>query len=286
MNGVQFFSATFSRRNFMKGLSFFFTFLSLCLACEVKAQSNFFNELIVSDEIQQEQVRESGTLEAGKLLDTKPTVLKVQNQRKKVKKVEADKPAPVIRDPAPMGLKWMATVAEIEYLHVRLIPIEIKDMPNSYQAENLPNPVSDFREVDLSFGEADALWRIASYGKFIDDDASASKGLKEYRKYYQLLEKKYGNAQQFYTPAAVNVDEVTAEGELQTVQTRPMTIGENGFLQKLMSGEASLYATFENGKIGVTLALYADGNAKTYIVVDYKDLTTGKQELEDLYNAL
>ena len=42
----------------------------------------------------------------------------------------------------------------------------------------------------------------------------------------------------------------------------------------------------ENGKTGVTLALYVDGDEQTYIVVDYKDLQAGKQKLEDIYDAL
>ena len=255
----------------------------------VCAQNSFFGDLIVSEEMEQEKQSESGQFEARKILESKPTVLSIQNKKKKIEKVEAKKPAPVIRAPAPLGLKWLASVDEIKYLHVYLKPIEIKDMPNSYAASNLPNPVADFREVNLSFGDADALWRIAAYGKLIDDDTSASKGLKEFEKYYKLLSKKYGNAQEFYTPAAVDVDEtVTADDGTQTTQTttRNMQIGEPGFLQKLASGEATLYATFENGKVGVTLALYADGNSQTYIVVDYKDLSAGKKELEDLYDAL
>ena len=256
---------------------------------EVWAQNSFFGDLIVSEQMEKEKQGESGQFEARKILESKPTVLSVQNKKKKIEKVEVKKTAPIIRAPAPLGLKWLATVDEIKYLHVYLKPIEIKDMPNSYEASNLPNPVADFRLVNLSFGDNDALWRIAAYGKFIDDDTSASKGLKEFEKYYKLLSKKYGNSQEFYTPAVVNVDEtLIADDGTQTTQTttREMQIGEPGFLQKLASGEATLYATFENGKVGVTLALYADGNSQTYIVVDYKDLSAGKKELEDLYDAL
>ena len=289
MNSVQFFSLTFSRGKFMKKVFATSCICFVMLSGGVYAQGTFFDDLIVSEELKQEKQSESGRFEAGKILDNKPMVLTIENQKKKVEKKEAPKPAPVIRDPAPLGLKWLATVDEIKYLKVFLTPIEIKDMPNSYEATNLPNPVTDFREVNLSFGENDALWRIAAYGKFLDDDSSASQGLKEFEKYYKLLDKKYGNAQEFYTPAMVNVDEtVTNADGTQSPQTttREMQIGEPGFLQKLASGEATLYATFENGNTGVTLALYADGDNQTYIVVDYKDLRAGKKELEELYNAL
>lgn len=253
----------------------------LTAATSVSAADNFFDDLIVSEEMKQKQVSESSKFEAGKLLDSKPKILRVDRKKMRLEKVEPEKAAPIIREPAPLGLKWLATVDEIKYLNVRLTPVELKDMPNSYLAENLPTPVSAFREIILSFGENDALWRIAAYGKFIEDDSAASKALKEYRKYYQILEKKYGNAHQFYTPAVLNVD--TDDG---TTSSREMDIGEDGFLQKLMSGETTLYATFENGKVGVTLALSADGNGQTFIIVDYKNLSAGKQEIEELYNAL
>ena len=100
-----------------------------------------------------------------------------------------------------------------------------------------------------------------------------------------MLAKKYGNAQQFYTPAAVDVDETDTDGNVISRKVE-MPLGAEGFLQKLVSGEATLYATFENGKTGVTLALYVDGDEQTYIVVDYKDLQAGKQKLEDIYDAL
>lgn len=269
---------------------FGFVFLiNLLFLSQAHAQEDFFGDLIVPEEIKQEQESISGQFDAGKILDSKPKALKVERKKLRVERVETEKAAPIVREPAPLGLKWLATVEEIEYLHVRLQSIERKDLPNSYIATNLPNPVSAFREVIISFGEDDALWRIEAYGKFIDDDSTAAKGLKEYEKYYRLLAKKYGNAHEFYVPAVVNVDEniTAADGttKVNLVQ-KEMPRGSDGFLQKLASGEATLYSTFENATVGVTLALLADGNNQTYIVVDYKNLTAGRKEMEDLYNAL
>ena len=273
----------------MKKILGFIMAANLAFLSRAQAAEDFFGDLIVSDEMKQEQVGESGQFEAGKILDSNPKALRVERKKLRVERVETEKAAPVIREPAPLGLKWLATVDEIEYLHVRLEPVERKDMPNSYIATNLPNPVSAFREVLVSFGEDDALWRIEAYGKFIDDDSTAAKGLKEYRKYYQLLEKKYGNAHEFYTPAVVNVDETVtnADGTQSVVSTQQeMPKGADGFLQKLITGEATLYATFENGSVGVTLALLANGDDQTYIVVDYKNLSAGRKEMEELYDAL
>ena len=41
--------------------------------------------------------------------------------------------------------------------------------------------------VLVGFGENDNLWRIAGYGLPIEDDQNASKGLKEYQKFYDIF---------------------------------------------------------------------------------------------------
>lgn len=273
----------------MKKFLGFIMLLTWTIPVQVQATEDFFGDLIVSKEMKLEKIGESGQFEAGKILDSKPKTLKVERKKIREERVEAEKAAPIIREPAPMGLKWLATVDEIKYLHVRLDPVERKDLPNSYLATNLPNPVSAFREILLSFGESEALWRIEAYGNFIEDDDTAAKGLEEYSKYYQLLEKKYGNAHEFYTPAAVNVDEIVVnEDGTQSINTttRKIPRGGSGFLQTLANGEATLYATFENGMVGVTLTLLADGDNQTYIVIDYKNLSVVRKEKEELYNAL
>lgn len=261
----------------------------LSFAHSVYAADDFFDGLIVSEEMKKEELGQSGTEQARKLLESKPTVLKVQNKKVRFKEAAPEEAAPIIRAPAPFGLKWLATVDEIKYLSVRLRPIEIKDNPHSYVLTNLPNPVSAFREVTASFGDNDSLWRITAYGKMINDTDTASKGVAEYNKYYRLLNQKYGNGQQFFTPAVINVDEVlTAEDGTQSTvsHSNEIEIGGKGFLSKLVSGESSLYSTFDNGKVGVTLALIADGNNQTYIVIDYKNLSATKKENDELYEAL
>lgn len=268
----------------MKKISFLLPVFGLFISGAASADDGFFGDLVVSGQIKQEAVSESGQMEAGKILESRPTVLKIKTKSKKIEKVKDVKPQ-MIYAPAPFGLSWLAPIKEIEALKVYLTPIELKDNPETYKAVNLPKTVTDFREVDISFGDNNQLWRIIAYGKPMSDDASATAGLKLYKQYYEMLAKKYGNAQQFYTPATVNVDETDAEGNTVTHAVE-MPLGAEGFLQKLVNGEADLYATFENGKIGVTLALYADGNYQTYIVVDYKDLHTGEQKLEDIYDAL
>lgn len=252
-------------------------------------EEDFFGDLMVSEEMKQAEKREEGQMSAGQILDRRPTKFKLDVNKGRVKEAPKEESEVIVRDPAPFGLKWLATVNEIRYLHVYLKPVEVKDVPQTYSATNLPKPVAAFREVLISFGENDALWRIAAYGKLMKDDTKASLGVEEYRKYYEMLARKYGNPQQFYTPAVVNVEEKIDSGDGTSsiaVRQEKMEIGAEGFLQKLISGESVLYATFENSKIGVTLALLADGEGQTYIVVDYKNLIATKQESEDIYDAL
>ncbi len=265
------------------------TLFVLALATSSSAQESFFGDLIVSEEVQQEKDMQTGQSAASKILDSAPKKIELDKYEAHKSNLQRHEKESAVWEPAPFGLRWLAPIREIKALRVRLKPVEVKDSPNTYAAYNLPKPVNAFRDVLVSFGYNDSLWRIAAYGRFIKDDSSASKGIAEYKKYYQILSEKYGNAQEFYTPAIENVEEVVPHDDgtsTTSLKQKAIEIGEEGFLQKLMSGEATLYATFENERIGVTLALLADGDGQTYIIVDYKNLTATKREDEDLYEAL
>lgn len=266
----------------------------LVLSFNAVAQDDFFDDIMQTEEMKQEakedKTAEQGQLDASKLLESKPKMLKVEKQRKKIRIEESsEKFAPVVYDHAPMGLLWLAPVSEIEYLKVQLTQVEVKDYPYTYKAVNLPKPLPDVREVMLSFGDTNTLWRIISYGNFIQDDTKATKGLAQYNKYYEMLAKKYGNAKEFYTPAMFNVEESAPnpDGTTSTVIRQvEMEVGDEGFLEKLASGEAVLYSTFNNETVAVTLALFADGNNQSYIVMDYKNLVLQKKTNDDIYDAL
>ena len=269
--------------------------LTIIIAFNANAQEGFFDDIMQTEEMKQdakeENTVEKGQMDAVKLLASKPKTLKIEKKNKIVVVEEADakKIIPVVYEHAPMGLLWLAPVSEIEYIKVKLTPVELKDYPNTYKATNLPKPLPDLREVMISFGTSNSLWRIVSYGDFIQDDTKASKGLDLYNKYYAMLEKKYGNAQEFYTPAMSNVEESVPnpDGTTSTaIRQLEMGIGDEGFLEKLASGEAVLYSTFNNEMVSVTLALFADGNNQSYIVIDYKNLVLQKKTNDDIYDAL
>ena len=267
-----------------------FAFISVA-----KANDNFFNDLMLTDdmkeEIKEEKSAEKSTLDAAKLLESRPKMLKIKKQKKKIKVEEeiVKETAPIIYEPAPLGLLWLAPVSEIEYIKVKLTPVELKDNPNSYKATNLPKQLAFIRETILGFGNNDSLWRIAAYGNYIEDDSKASKGLAEYQKYYDMLEKKYGNAEEFFTPGVINIEEKIPNDDGTTsiaISQEEVQIGEEGFLETLVSGESVLYATFRDKKTSVTLALLATGENKTYIAIDYKNLTVEQKTNEAIYDAL
>ena len=72
----------------------------------------------------------------------------------------------------------------------------------------------------------------------------------------------------------------------RSIKQKVLEMGEPGFKEKLMSGQSTLYSTFENDTIGVTLALLADGNGQTYIIIDYKNLKIDEVEKQEIYEAL
>ncbi|MBO7605786.1 MAG: hypothetical protein J6S61_04920, partial [Elusimicrobiaceae bacterium] len=146
-----------------------------------KAEEDFFDNLIVDDEMKQEVKtnieKENAQIKAGEILDQKPLQLKIDaNNQFKIKKTTVEEIVPIERELAPFGLKWLATKDEILELQVKLEPYTVKDAPQSYMATNLPKPVKAMREVLISFGDENALWRISGYGKFLDDDDKATKG--------------------------------------------------------------------------------------------------------------
>lgn len=279
----------------MKNLFYGILISSIAICSVAKAEDDFFNDLMVNEdmkeEIKEEQTVEKGQLDAAKLLESRPKMLQIQKQKKKIKVKETTvkEAAPIIYEQAPFGLLWMAPIKEIEYMKVALEPIEIKDNPNSYKATNLPKQLDDFREVIISFGKADALWLIRAYGKYIEDDSAASKGVAMYRKYYEMLDRKYGNADEIYTPVTVNLEEKISNDDGTTstiIRQEEIDIGDEGFLKALVSGESVLYTTFKNEKVEVTLALLATGEGKTYIVIDYKNLSFEQKANEAIFDAL
>ena len=170
--------------------------------------------------------------------------------------------------PAPFGLYWGATVLDIQNSDVNLTRIENKDYPDSYSATDLPKTISEFQKVELSFGLENALWRIVAYSTSEKDTPSAEFGLRLYHRFYQMLERKYGNTKEYFTPRPSNNEQTYTDAHLKSPDT---SIGNPNFLSDLQTGGAELYATFENDEVIATLTLHANNIGESYIIIEYKN---------------
>lgn len=272
----------------------------------------FYEDVLISSDVKLEENAETAKNNASSLLDKKAPVIKIEGQaalpfRSQRPKGETqnrsesmpfsfgqNKPAIVENTTTkygegPFGLSWGGTYNQIKAMGVELEKVEIKDYVNSFAASQLPKPLPDFDKVIISFGEDNLMWRVLAYGKKLDDDADAAKVLKLYRKYYKLLNQKYGNAKEFFTPKITVIEKTVKDqfgrDQIETTKVKEPLGGKN-FLAELQSGEAVLYATFEDLKVGAALAVNVDGDGKSYLILDFTNLQIYKEREEQTLNAL
>ncbi len=183
---------------------------------------------------------------------------------------------------APFGLFWGANQSTTKSQGIVLQKADLKDYVDSFLATSLPKPLAFFDRVYVVFGKDDELYRILSYSQLMEDDSSAKKTLDQYNKYSQLLEKKYGNKQTFFTPAIIEKTILNAQQKEEIIKEEA-PLGNPDFLNQLASGSAVLYSTYNNKDIAAALSIGVDGEKKSYIVIDYKNLKIlQKQEAETL----
>ncbi len=186
---------------------------------------------------------------------------------------------------APFGLFWGANQSTTLSQGIVLQKAELKDYVNSFLASSLPKPLAFFERIYVVFGKDDELYRILSYSQFMNDDSSAQKTLDEYNKYSQLLEKKYGNKQTFFTPAIIEKTIINAQNKEEIIKEEA-PLGNPDFLNQLASGAAVLYSTYNNKDIAAALSIGVDGEKKSYIVIDYKNLKILKKQEAETLDAL
>ncbi len=258
----------------------------------------FYEDVLISDDLKMRESSDSAKEKASRLLDQKPKIIKIEGAPLEFRAPRQQQPTTVVSKPvdtttkygeAPFGLSWGATYNQTKALGVDLTKVERKDSVNNFIVTKLPKPISDFRRIIVSFGENNSLWRLSAYGKLISDDPAASKALHLYKKYYDLLQRKYGNAQEFFTPKIVTVektvkDEYGRDKVEKEKVTRP--ISNPDFLAELQSGEAVLYATFEDKDVGAALAVNVDGDGKSYIIIDYTNLQIFREREKEVLDAL
>jgi len=266
-------------------------FPAVCALAEEAPENAFFEDVLLSEDIKEEEESTNAKDSASRLLDSKPKIIRIEGQNMQFRKYQP----PVIIDTttkygeAPFGLSWGATYNQTKALGVEMKKIERKDSVNSFTVTKLPKPLSDFDKVIVSFGEDNLLWRIVAYGKPQEDDNAASKAMHLYRRYYKLLNQKYGNGKEFFTPKISTIeksikDEYGKE-KIEIIKQEHPKEGET-FLQELQNKEAVLYATFEDNNVGAALTVAVNGQGQSYIIIDYTNLKIYREREEKALNAL
>ena len=279
--------------------------LTLSLGTRVYAaaesKNEFLDSMLLSEEHAQESQEQKAIQDAKNLLKQKQKRIDIQDNRKLrniIKKQQKDTTKNLSKQDikqirqlssAPFGLLWGETYEQTLSSGVTLTRTEEKDYVNSFIATQLPKPIKDIRYVVVTFGEENKLWRIISYGNFIKDKPDASLILKEYRRYYDLLNKKYGHAEQTFIPKITQVKKIIELDRGKTkeeIENREEPIGNPDFLAQLQSGEADLYASFYNQEVGAVLSINVDGNGNSYLILEYKNLKLFQERQDETLDAL
>ncbi len=256
--------------------------VTLLFATPASARDDY-SSLIISEEIKQDDIR-NNAIDAAKHLSGRNL------EKMKIKSSDADsyKERKSFEDEqtsqAPFGLLWGASQEHIKNMGVILQKYNLYDYPNSYKTKYLPKPIEGFDEIVISFGKNNTLWKILAYGAFINDSPEASEILREYKKYYQLLEKKYGNAEEFYI--GLKTKETTIVDNKEVEKTIEEPIGNANFLEQLRSGEAELYATFYNNEVGVALSVNVNSQGQAYLIIDYKNIVLFEDSQKEIMESL
>ena len=194
---------------------------------------------------------------------------------------------------APFGLFWDISPQETQDLEFEMTPAKRADYEEVYLVKN-KSQQETFEHIMAIYGTQQHLWCIYAQSRPITDKSNAEEILKVYKKYYNALDKKYGNAQEFFKPYKYTEEIVEETDDPKNPKItrieRENPLGGPTFLEELRDDKASLYAVFDNGKIGVTLSVFADKKGRSYISLDFKNLSLMHQEkeadLSDLINDL
>ena len=264
-------------------------------------KSDFFNGYM--DDVETEQNAKN---KARDLLSQKPKILMLRESQQKLldqgkkerekleerinkKKAEEERFREKVEyihsnfEPAPFGLFWDISPQETRDLDFEMTPSERADYQEVYLVKN-KSQQETFEHIMAIYGTQQHLWCIYAQSKPIDDKPNAEEILKVYKKYYAALDKKYGNAQEFFKPYKYTEEIVEKTDDPKnpkiTKITKENPLGGPTFVEELRDDKTSLYAVFDNGKIGVTLSVFADKS------LDFKNLNLMKHEKDANLNEL
>lgn len=198
---------------------------------------------------------------------------------------------------APFGLRWDSSKEETEGMGFTAKPAELENYQGVYVVQNPQQPQKLFEQVVAIYGAQDHLQAIYAQSHAMSDTPQAEKVLKIYHQYYEALEKKYGNAQEHFVPnkepkADKEADNASAdEKEAKNMPYKMPKAADNGigndnFLNELKEDKASLFATFSDDKIKVTLSVLVNEDGQSYITLDYENTLVVQKEQNAAFDAL
>jgi len=239
-----------------------------CVAQQNEVE-DFFSELV--EEKQKPEGVEDKGLTARKVFEINPKTdnlpsIKAPKIETKAER-EVFKKANIEKEVAPFGLYWGASMRDTEEAGVDLRPFTKKSEVNAYTATSLPKPIKDFSVV-VDFGDTDELWKITAYSTPQKDDGKASKVVELYKKFYNLLEKKYGVAKE-------NVSDAPN-----------IMMGDDGYLEALKNKEAKASASFNSGSVIANIEIKALQDDHTFMILEYISKKITRAREEDILDAL
>lgn len=226
--------------------------------------------------ILQLQEREKQILEQGKIEREK---IEEKINKEKFEQKRAEEKRQHVKntyEKAPLGLYWGISQEETKDIDFTLQPAERKNYAEVYLVESEKNLHPEFQHILAIYGKRDSLWCIYAQGTPKEDTPNASEVMNLYKKYYEALEKKYGNAQEYFTPYKYTEEKVEETEDPKKpkiiVIEKENPLGGPTFLQELREEKASLYATFENNEVGVVMSVNVNENNQSFLTLDFKNL--------------
>ena len=166
--------------------------------------------------------------------------------------------------PAPFGLTWGASVAEVRAAGVVLQRRNSDQSGVRLAANKLPKPLSDLGETILSFGNNDQLQKIEAIGEDVSNDPSGTRLKARYAALARALASKYGNGK--------------SRHEIRMPFDR-----QNDFLMGIHRGFSHWYTDYVGDNVTVRLEIRASrrGISNYVLTFEHKKTQQGNRSLQD-----
>jgi len=229
---------------------------SFPVAAQEQAVGDFYSELMDDEVEEKTKETDNASKSASDLLKQihkqidlpKVSAPKITHEEKVVSEKTA-----LPKTSAPFGIYWGMSFDDVKATGADLTLLAKEGDSIVAAASNLPKSLKNFA-VKLDFGDNDELWKIVAVSIPKDDNAGATKVLQVYKKYYELLEKKYGQAEETYT------------------EKEGVSMGSKDFADALKNEEAKLFSKFEDKNVRAMLYAKVGPNNKSYIEIEYTNL--------------